>query len=535
MNIKEKIIFILIGLLALFLRVYNLSNNPPGLNSDEADIGYTAYSLLKTGRDWYGDYLPSHFKAFSENDRSPLYTYAVIPSIALFGLNTFSFRLPAVVFGFITCLLTYFLAKFITNSKKISYISFLLIVINPWHIHISRTGMEISLSVLLVTYAIFLMLKSSENRKYLLLSSFFFALSLHSYNAPKIFVPLFILATLIIYKKMFLNQGKIIIISFFILSISFLFLMKNEFYDQKTTRIQRYDMLSFQTSKQFVERERHLTVLPLGILNSLMHNKAQVMIERFRNNYFNAFSVNFWFINGEGNLVHSVVDRGEFFIFELIFIAIGIYLLATKRNTWNKLLIIWIIIAPIPASLVGQLYVYRMSIIIPPVILLSAMGAVWIWEKLKLHKIYLLLFSFLFIIIFLEYQLHYHLDYPVYSQKWWETEKITAIKYSLQNEDKFNRIYLKGGRSWFLYLGIYSRIDPKTIQAFIKCCKDNNIWHIGKYYVSDISYTEKKKFSEIFPAKTLYIGEESDFPLDKPIKTIIDNDTWGVIYKIIGS
>ena len=50
----DKLLLSLILLLAIFLRFFNLSNNPPSLYWEEAALGYDAYSILKTGKDFHG-------------------------------------------------------------------------------------------------------------------------------------------------------------------------------------------------------------------------------------------------------------------------------------------------------------------------------------------------------------------------------------------------------------------------------------------------------------------------------------------------
>ena len=61
---KWKILLLAgIVLLAFFLRFYKVTEIPPSLNWDEVSIGYNAYSILKTGRDEWGVFLPIHFKA----------------------------------------------------------------------------------------------------------------------------------------------------------------------------------------------------------------------------------------------------------------------------------------------------------------------------------------------------------------------------------------------------------------------------------------------------------------------------------------
>ena len=57
---------IVIIFLAIILRVVLLNEVPNGFYSDEASIGYNAYSILKTGKDEHGMLLPLYFKAFGE-------------------------------------------------------------------------------------------------------------------------------------------------------------------------------------------------------------------------------------------------------------------------------------------------------------------------------------------------------------------------------------------------------------------------------------------------------------------------------------
>ena len=50
-KLKVQSLFLLIILLAAFLRFYQLGQNPPSLDWDEASLGYNSYSLLRTGKD----------------------------------------------------------------------------------------------------------------------------------------------------------------------------------------------------------------------------------------------------------------------------------------------------------------------------------------------------------------------------------------------------------------------------------------------------------------------------------------------------
>src|SRR5208282_6508390 len=80
------------------LRVTWLDQVPPGFNQDEACNGYDAYSILRTGRDQHGNFLPLVVQAFNDY-RMPLFDYSLVPLIAAFGLTPAVVRLGAAVWG----------------------------------------------------------------------------------------------------------------------------------------------------------------------------------------------------------------------------------------------------------------------------------------------------------------------------------------------------------------------------------------------------------------------------------------------------
>jgi len=144
-NKWHKMFVVLIILLNFFVRAYGVSKSPPSVNYDEAALGYNAYSILKTGRDEYGNFLPLSLRSF--NDYKPaLYAYLSIPFIAIFGLNGFSIRLVSVVAGTMASIFLFlFLNKFFKNKIFVLF-SFLLLSFQPWRLHFSRVALETNLS-----------------------------------------------------------------------------------------------------------------------------------------------------------------------------------------------------------------------------------------------------------------------------------------------------------------------------------------------------------------------------------------------------
>ena len=52
---------IIIFIVAAILRFWAISSLPSSLSMDEIAVGYDSYSILKTGRDQHGEFLPLSF------------------------------------------------------------------------------------------------------------------------------------------------------------------------------------------------------------------------------------------------------------------------------------------------------------------------------------------------------------------------------------------------------------------------------------------------------------------------------------------
>lgn len=161
------IIFLLILFLGAVLRIYHLGQIPPGVNRDEASIGYTAYSLLHTGKDEYGRFLPISFQSFGDW-KLPIYIYETVLSVAIFGLNAFAVRIPSAIAGILLVILVYFLIKELFKDRNLALTAMFLTAISPWSIHLSRVESESNTAVTFVTLGVLLLLKSFKKNTGLL-------------------------------------------------------------------------------------------------------------------------------------------------------------------------------------------------------------------------------------------------------------------------------------------------------------------------------------------------------------------------------
>ena len=168
---------LLVLALAFLLRFWRVWEIPPSLNWDEVSIGYNAYSVMKTGRDEWGKFLPLHFRAFGEY-KLPIQIYASIPGIWLFGLNEVGVRITPVIFGSLTVLLTYFLAQEIFKDKKVALLSAFLLAVSPWHIQLTRASLESATAMCLMIGFLLFFLKGLKKQKFFLLAAILGGLSI---------------------------------------------------------------------------------------------------------------------------------------------------------------------------------------------------------------------------------------------------------------------------------------------------------------------------------------------------------------------
>jgi len=209
---RSKITLGIILFLAFLIRVLGLGSVPGGFSPDEASQGYSAYSLLQTGKDEWGTSYPvTSFKSFLDY-KAPLQTYLMVPSIAIFGLSEFSVRLPSAIIGTLAIIAIYFLTKELfkntaPTTSHLALIASLMLAISPWHIQFSRTALEVNLLSFLFPAGLYFFLKfidsdprtnNQEPANPLILTSLFWGLGLYAYHAAKIFLPIFIMALIVV-------------------------------------------------------------------------------------------------------------------------------------------------------------------------------------------------------------------------------------------------------------------------------------------------------------------------------------------------
>lgn len=185
---QDRLLLLLILLLALLVRVWQFGQVPGDINQDEAFAGYEAWSLLTTGRDTAGYPFPVYLTAWGSG-MNVLESLLMLPFIALFGLEVWVIRLPQLIVGLCSVGVLYPTAKRLMGRRAALFAAFLLAVC-PWHVLLSRWGLESNLAPGFLLFGFCCFLRGLEDSRFFLLSALFYGLSLYAYAAIWPVVPL---------------------------------------------------------------------------------------------------------------------------------------------------------------------------------------------------------------------------------------------------------------------------------------------------------------------------------------------------------
>lgn len=524
---KNFILLVLILLFAFFLRFYQIENNPPSLNWDEAAIGYNAYSILKTGKDEWGEFLPLHFKSYGEY-KLPVQVYGSIPGIYIFGLNELGVRITPVIYGVATVALMYFLAIELWGGMAIGIAAAFLLAISPWHIQLTRASFESSFSVFWIVMGIWFLAKGFKSSKWLIWSMIPFVISIYTYNTARVFTPLFLFVILIIYRKVFLKLKKTILISGFIFFICLLPLIPFYFNSDGNARFKLVSITNEQGLVPRINERRGQSSLPEP-LPRLIHNKVTYVSAYFIGNYLAHFTPQFLFLEGAGHKQHHVQDVGELYLFQMPLVLLGIFLLLKKRYAYGGLIFSWLLLSFIPVAITGDSipHALRTLVAAPVYQFISALGLIFLyqWIKNKLPKIILIISVIIFIFIVAisiqKYLVNFYTIYPVSYSEDWQYGYKQVISYVKSNQNKYDLIVITrhyGEPHMFLlfYLN-YSPLKFRTSPNLIRF--ETHDWirvlQFDKYRfpdLGDVGTQFKDIISENKDKKILFIGKPGDFP-----------------------
>ncbi len=370
---RRFVSLLVVGLLGALMRLLWLDGVPPGINQDEAIHAYDAYCLLKTGMDHAGVRWPIfvHANGVLESHSAP-FVYLLIPFQALLGMNVWSTRLPAALLGSLTVLLTYSLVRR-WYGHRAALLASLFLAISPWHIHLSRLAFEVSICPFLFVLGGWLFVRSVtpapdapfESRIGRLfglgLSGLTLGITLWTYNAMRVFVPMILLAGVAIYG------GKIIAfarrprgraaIALFVFGFGI--------------GVAPFLWACIKTPDHAWGHAR---------ANFILHQTAtlgEAMVSIVET-YAMQIGPSFLFLHGDPSIVQCVPGHGELYLFDALLLLLGIVRLIRRRRDEpiSLFLLVWLLLAPIPAAItkLESGHALRTAAALPAYQIVSALG-----------------------------------------------------------------------------------------------------------------------------------------------------------------
>jgi 4-amino-4-deoxy-L-arabinose transferase-like glycosyltransferase len=503
--------------LAFILRFYKLGSYP-ALNADEAAIGYNAYSLIQTGLDEHGNSWPINFESFGDY-KPGLYFYLVLPFVKFIGLNAWSVRIPGALLGVATVFLIYFLIKELFNKMSefsiikfkfsIGEIAAFMLAISPWHIHFSRGGWEVNVASFFITLGVYLFLLSRKKKSLieLQLSTISFALSLYTYHAARIIVPLIILGLTILYRDYFKKNYKKFAIAALIGLVAVLPLIKDFTRPQIMSRASGVGLFADRGPLNRINEQRGEHLYYSKFTVKLLHNKFVNYSLAFLENWGDHFHGEFLFLSGDDIERDKVPETGQMYLLDVLWLVIGLSFLVKSWDKNSKLVLFWLVIAPVASALTFQSpHALRAQNMVIPLTIISALGLsnviIWLRERVKKKKLLLSFYLLLTTIITWQFTRYLHMywvhmakEYPFSSQ--YGVKEL--VNYINNEGDKYKKIIVtdRYDQPYILFL-FYMKYPPVIFQEnHVLTARDkfgfSTVNHFDKYYFQEIDFEDLVK------------------------------------------
>lgn len=456
----KAVIFLTILFVAISLRFYKLDGIPPGVNPDEASIGYNAYSLLVTGKDHYGQPFPLVFRSLGTY-LLPIYTYLTIIPVAFFGLTIFSVHIISALSSVLIILITSLL---IFRIKEISIISkflvMLFISISPWTVYFGRAGHEVTLALLFFILSIYLFIKSLSNSRWIPITLFIIGLSSYIYYADRYLSIILFPLLFLIFKDKLMKSKKHLAIGLLLMFVSQLPQLPIIQTEAFTRRITQVNYLNDRTSEKFGA-------------------KSLYILREFFSHYLEYFSPRSLFFDSDPQQARSIPNLSVFYFWMIIPFAFGVKVfLKNKSQPIFKVLLTLLLIGPIPAALTKDpFYSFRALSFLWVLTIFIALGAGYLIELIpnKMNRVILILGIVVFSLICLYTSYFVILRYERGDNYGYQYDQL--IDKLVEYKDK--RIVIDASRipAAHIWIPFYGKMDPVKFQSQTKSEDKKNYYN----------------------------------------------------------
>ncbi len=550
---KKKTFILLSALLFIgaFLRFWQLGSVPISPDWDEVTLGYNAYSIIQTGRDEYGEYLPIVMRSFDDY-KPALYSYLSIPAVMVFGLNVFAVRFVSAFFGVLTILGVYFLLKELFGEKNIKFeikkfsldiplLSSFLLSISPWHIQFSRIAFESNVGLAFNVFTALFFLKGLKKPSYLSLSAVCAALSIYVYQSEKVFTPLLVFAMAIIFRKALFSLQKRHIASAALVGLILILPMLFYTLGNENALGRAKGVSIFSNSERFLQENVKRLLVDRennDIIGLVVDNRRILFAREVVSGYLSHFDLNFLFIRGDISR-HHAPNMGLMYIFELPFLLIGIYMLLFGPFSIRAKLFIfsWFLLAPIPASITsGVPHAVRTLNFLPTFQIFTAIGilaSLSFVSSIRIVKLFAICYLLFATFNFVYYLNQYFVQQNYFNAIDWQYGYEKTVPLVQKYAKNYKKVVISNqplmDQSYMFFL-FYLNYPPQEYQKESAGAsggfRENH--QFNKFDFRPINWQEDSKM-----ANTLFVGRPSDFPDNYPYIFKVDYPNGNTAVKIV--
>lgn len=494
------ILFVLILIIGMAVRIYRFGQVPAGLFFDEAAVGYNIYSLLHYGIDMNGFHNPVEFVSFGSGVQA-LYGYLSMLFIALLGLNPLSTRLVNLLLGILSLPILYLLVRRLDDEWTALAAMFLL-AINPWHVMMSRWGLDCNPFPAVFLLATYLLVCSFKKKWFFLPAMFLYGLSFYAYGTAYFSVTVFLALAIIYILRHKTKQPKLILggLAIFILTNlpNLLYVAVNVFGWQSID-------LSWISIPRLQGEARYTQVSIFyaegGILNNLIYNVNQL--------------IELLVTQQERWIWNAIPQFGEIYLFSgpLVLLGLGVLIAEQfkKPAPEDRIMLFWLA-ASLFLGLISPANVNRLNIIFIPLVYMIGKGLVFIFRQFKVLAWVLVL---LYLIWFALFSQAYFTTYAEEVGSVFYESLDEAINYAADNTEGTITITTNQLHMPFVYVLYYRQIDPhEYLQSVVYYNPEatfRDVASFGRYRFREAASMPKDEGAYIVEHRELKYFDQSQF------------------------
>lgn len=352
---------VLAGALAVALYATRLGSTPPYLLHDEVNFGLHAAAIAASGHDPNGRLLPVYFSdPVFPPGRDPVMIYVTALGLRLLPLSDAAMRLPTALIGVLSALLMLPVATRLYGRPSMGLVAAALLALTPAFFMHSRLALSIVYPVPFFLAWLWCLLRYRDDPRprWPALAALALGLSVYSYLACVVFVPLFLVLSLI--------------------------------WLGRSTKGVGWAVTAFAAAMvpaltwQVMHPERYADIIrayrvagpdpggPLGVVGALLSPDS---VRHRLGLYWSFFDPAFLFVSGDSSPINSTREAGFFAWALAVFLPLGAYRLARgDRGGIGRLVLAGLLVTPLAGVASGNLELNRLLLAAPFGVLVATAG-----------------------------------------------------------------------------------------------------------------------------------------------------------------